>query len=77
MEKENVVLNLSERFYEALAALPDAQARQAVYALVNTLTEGNRQQGAVFFFAGRQQDSIGDGLVMRGRLLRNPGMVEE
>lgn len=77
MEKENVVLNLSERFYEALAALPDAQARQAVYALVNTLTEGNRQQGAVFFFAGRQQDSLGDGLVMRGRLLRNPGMVEE
>ena len=75
VEAENVVVNLSSRFGSWLQTLEADAARERVYAMVNTLTQGRRQQGVIFFFDGKQIDELSGGLCMRGRLLRNPGMV--
>ena len=75
VEAENVVVNLSARFGGWLQTLEADAARERVYAMVNTLTQGRRQQGVIFFFDGKQIDELSGGLCMRGRLLRNPGMV--
>ena len=70
-----MVVNLSVRFGSWLQTLEADAARERVYAMVNTLTQGRRQQGVIFFFDGKQIDELSGGLCMRGRLLRNPGMV--
>ena len=75
VERENVVVNLSEAFGLWLQTLEADAARERVYAMVNTLTQGRSQQGVIFFFDGVQIDMLSGGLCMRGRLLRNPGMV--
>ena len=75
VEAENVVVNLSARFGGWLQTLEVDTARERVYAMVNTLTQGRRQQGVIFFFDGEQLDELSGGLCMRGRLTRNPGMV--
>lgn len=74
-ESEDMVLSFSEMFFERLSLLGEEGASQAVYAIVNTMTEGNGLTGCVFFFGGEQKDSVGR-LVLRGRMLRNPGKVE-
>lgn len=68
-------VNLSARFEQALAALPAEKARIAVYAMVNTLTEGGGAQRVRFYFDGRQREEGLGGLEMRGAFTRNPGMV--
>lgn len=75
VKAENVVVNLSERFGAWLQTLEANAARERVYAMVNTLTQGRGQQGVIFFFNGKQIDELSGGLCMRGRLVRNPGMV--
>ena len=75
VERENVVVNLSEAFGLWLQTLEADAARERVYAMVNTLTQGRSQQGVIFFFDGVQINMLSGGLCMRGRLLRNPGMV--
>lgn len=77
VEEDTVALNLSGVFGDALFALPPQQARAAVYAMVNTLTQGRSQQSVAFFFEGSQRGALPGGLHMGGRLLRNPGMVVE
>ena len=74
-ERENMVLDFSEAFFERLSSLGEAGASLAVYAIVNSMTEGNGLTGCVFFFGGEQKDGIGN-LVLRGRMVRNPGKVE-
>ena len=76
-EEKNVVVHLSAPLGEALEGMDETQARTAVYAMVNTLTQGRTQQGVIFFFDGRQLGELAGGLSMRGRLVRNPGMVVE
>ena len=75
VETENVVVNLSESFGAWLQTLEADAARERVYAMVNTLTQGRRQQGVIFFFDGQQIAELNGGRCMRGRLTRNPGMV--
>ncbi len=75
VEAENVVVNLSSGFGAWLQTLPEDAARETVYAMVNTLTQGRSQQGVIFFFDGAQIDELSGSLCMRGRLTRNPGMV--
>ncbi|MGN0773939.1 MAG: GerMN domain-containing protein [Candidatus Ventricola sp.] len=70
-----IAVNLSARFGDALAGLAHAQERAAVYAMVNTLTEGARASRVAFFFEGEQVQTLAGGLEMRGTFLRNPGMV--
>lgn len=76
-EENDVAVNFSGAFGDALYALEADEARTAVYAMVNTLTEGRSQQGVVFFFDGQQRGEMNGGLNLAGRLVRNPGMVEE
>ena len=76
LEQENAVLNLSENTFSLLQEMQTRDAALAVYAIVNTLTEAGGERGAVFFFDGQQKDGFADGIVLRGRLLRNPGIVE-
>ena len=73
--EETIAVNLSGRFRDALAALAPAQERAAVYAMVNTLTEGARASRVAFFFEGEQVQTLAGGLEMRGAFVRNPGMV--
>ncbi|MGN0775180.1 MAG: GerMN domain-containing protein [Candidatus Ventricola sp.] len=72
---ETIAVNLSERFRDALAALGPGQERAAVYAMVNTLTEGAQASRVAFFFAGEQVQTLAGELEMRGSFVRNPGMV--
>ena len=72
-----ISLNLSERYAQALAGLTAAQERAAVYAIVNTLTEGGGAERVRFYFEGEQRAQLAGGLEMRGEFLRNPGMVVE
>ena len=75
--EEEILVNLSERFMQALAALDAQQERVAVYVMVNTLTEGCRAQVVRLYFEGAQHGTLAGGLELRGALMRNPGMVEE
>lgn len=74
---EDIAVNLSGAFADALRALDEEEAKAMVYAIVNTLTEQNRRGSVTFFFDGEQMETpLGD-IEMRGRLWRNPGMVVE
>ena len=74
-EAKNVVVNLSDGFAAWLQTLDGDAAREKVYSMVNTMTQGRSQQSVIFFFDGEQLDELSGGLCMRGRLTRNPGMV--
>lgn len=75
VEEDDVVVNLSAAFGDALLALDEEDARTAIYAIVNTLTQDRSQQGVIFFFEGEQMVELAGGLNLLGRMLRNPGMV--
>lgn len=73
--EETIAVNLSGAFADALSKLTAQQERAAVYAMVNTLTEGRAASRVAFFFEGEQVQTLAGGLEMRGAFVRNPGMV--
>lgn len=73
-EKE-IAVNLSARFRRMLEMLEPNAERAAIYAMVNTLTEGMGSRKVIFFFEGEQVERLAGGLEMRGAFRRNPGMV--
>lgn len=77
VREEDTLVNLSGAFADALSSLTPQQERAVVYAMVNALTEGARQQSVRFFFDGEQRQTLAGSLEMRGSLVRNPGMVVE
>ncbi|MBQ8616739.1 MAG: GerMN domain-containing protein [Clostridia bacterium] len=70
-----IAVNLSAHFKTAMQSLTHEQERAAVYAMVNTLTEGKRASRVEFFFEGEQASALAGALEMRGAFVRNPGMV--
>jgi len=72
---ETIAVNLSAAVRDALANLSPQQERTAVYAMVNTLTEGAEASEVEFFFEGEQVSTLAGALEMRGAFMRNPGMV--
>ena len=74
-EAKNVVVSLSGGFAAWLQTLDGDAAREKVYSMVNTMTQGRSQQSVIFFFDGEQLDELSGGLCMRVSLPRNPGMV--
>ena len=72
---EELRVNLSARFGQALQAMDAQDARAAVYAMVNTLTEGGGAQRVRFYFDGAQMQQELGALEMRGAFTRSPGMV--
>lgn len=74
-DESRILVNLSEAYAQALSELTPAQERAAVYAMVNTLTEGASAERVAFFFEGEQVQTLAGELEMRGEFLRNPGMV--
>ena len=70
-----IAVNLSARFRRTLEMLEPKAERAAVYAMVNTLTEGMGNRRVVFFFEGEQVGELAGALEMRGSFARNPGMV--
>jgi len=72
---DEIVLNLSGRFADGLTDFSRDEERAAVYAMVNTLTEGTEIRKVFFFFEGEQREQLAGGLDMRGAFVRNPGMV--
>lgn len=73
--EEVISVNLSDAFADALSKLEPDQERAAVYAMVNTLTEGMDVSKVAFFFEGEQLSTLAGELEMRGVFVRNPGMV--
>ncbi len=73
--EEHIAVNLSGAFAGTLSRLTPERERLSVYAMVNTLTEGTAAQSVIFFFDGEQRQTLAGGLEMRGKLMRNPGMV--
>ncbi len=72
---EVISVNLSAAFAKAMQSLTHEQERTAVYAMVNTLTEGKPASRVEFFFEGEQVSMLAGALEMRGAFVRNPGMV--
>lgn len=70
-----IAVNLSSRFCRQLRMMEPKAGRAAVYAMVNTLTEGMGNRRVVFFFEGAQTEPLAGALEMRGSFVRNPGMV--
>ncbi len=70
-----ISVNLSEHFRRTLESLSSRQERAAIYAMVNTLTEGMNASQVQFFFEGEQVSALAGALEMRGSFVRNPGMV--
>jgi len=73
--QDTTLVNLSDDFRRAMERLSPQQERAAVYAMVNTLTEGMQASKVQFFFEGAQVSSFAGALEMRGAFMRNPGMV--
>lgn len=73
--EKKIAVNLSARFRRQLEMLEPNAERAAVYAMVNTLTEGMGDRQVVFFFEGEQIGKLAGALEMRGSFMRNPGMV--
>ena len=73
--EEIIAVNLSAKFRRQLAMLEPNAERAAVYAMVNTLTEGMERRRVAFFFEGQQVETLAGALEMRGTFMRNPGMV--
>ena len=74
-EERTISVNLSENFRKVLSELSPRYERAAVYAMVNTLTEGKKASQVAFFFEGEQVAALAGELEMRGVFVRNPGMV--
>lgn len=74
-EADVIAVNLSGAFRSAMEKLSGQRERMAVYAMVNTLTEGKRASKVQFFFEGEQVSRLAGALEMRGAFVRNPGMV--
>ena len=70
-----IAVNLSAKFRRQLEMLEPNAERAAVYAMVNTLTEGMGSRRVAFFFEGKQVERLAGALEMRGTFMRNPGMV--
>ena len=75
MGADMISVNLSDAFADAISKLEPDQERAAVYAMVNTLTEGTDVSKVAFFFDGEQINTLAGELEMRGAFMRNPGMV--
>lgn len=75
MGRDAIAVNLSSAFARSLSSLSHGYERAAIYAMVNTLTEGTDISQVVFFFDGAQTETLAGGLEMRGSFMRNPGMV--
>ena len=75
VDGEEIAVNLSATFADALRALDEREAKAAVYAMVNTLTQNRLRGNVTFFFDGVQMEEPLGGIEMRGSLTRNPGMV--
>jgi len=75
MGRDVIAVNLSSAFARTLSSLSHGYERSAIYAMVNTLTEGTDISRVVFFFDGVQTETLAGGLEMRGSFVRNPGMV--
>ena len=73
--EEVIAVNLSAKFRRQLEMLEPNAERAAVYAMVNTLTEGMGSRRVAFFFEGKQPETLAGALEMRGTFMRNPGMV--
>ena len=74
-DEKTIGVNLSGNFGKLLSELSPRYERAAVYAMVNTLTEGAKASKVEFFFEGEQVDTLAGELEMRGAFVRNPGMV--
>ncbi|MCL2544688.1 MAG: GerMN domain-containing protein [Clostridia bacterium] len=70
------LVNLSARFAQACRDLNEWEERNAVYAIVNLLTEFSDVRRVAFFVEGAQVRSLAGGLEMRGVFYRNPGLFE-
>ena len=75
VQEDMILLNLSDNFRRAMEKLLPEQERAAIYAMVNTLTEGMEASQVMFFFEGEQVSTLAGALEMRGAFVRNSGMV--
>ncbi len=68
---DTLLLNFSNRFQASFEGLTAAQEKNAVYALVNTMTGNPSVCRVRFYFAGEQTDTLSGALNMRGEFMRN------
>ena len=73
MERRRQVVNLSRSFLQGLEKMTPDKRRLCIFSMVNTLTEGRKDQ-VIFFFGGAQANAL-DGLEMRGSFTRATGMI--
>lgn len=68
---DTLLLNFSERFRSAFEGLSAEKEKNAVYALVNTMTGSSSVCRVRFYFVGEQTDTLSGTLAMRGEFFGN------
>lgn len=77
LQKDAVLVNLSPRAGEALAALAPDKQRVAVYAVVNTLTLLPGVRRVRLYVQGEQPEALLTGVYLPGEFITNPGMTSQ
>ena len=68
-------VNLSSNFYRCCQSLTAQQERNMIYAMVNSLTELQQVRAVRFQVEGETVDHLVSSLMLRGPLMRNPGLI--
>ena len=71
-EGDVMLVNLSGRCREDIAAYGPEKERLLCYAIVNTLCENNGMKRVCFFFEGEQTERIAGEIYWAGEFLYNP-----
>lgn len=70
-----MLINVSQAFADACAQLDAQEERNVVYTIVNTMTELPQVRRVCFFVGGKQVETLGGAMEMRGYFMRNPGII--
>ncbi len=78
VNEELAVINLSRHFADVCArkAVGLREESALVYSIINTLTGLSGVKRVQFLVEGKQADTLGGSIVIRGPLMRNAGLIE-
>ncbi len=71
-EEDTLIVNLTDRFREAIAAQGPEKETLLCYSIVNTLCGNTGMKRVCFFFEGRQEEWIAGEIYWAGEFLYNP-----
>lgn len=75
MVDDVAVVNLSQEGAEMIRSMPDQEAKNSIFCIVNTLTAADGVRRVQFLVEGYHIDALTGNLSLRTPLVRNPGII--